>query len=204
MFETCLLPGTFLGICGGICEDRSEGLTPGTRPGGDPSGHFVRHPHEIAAVRERDGLSPAVNSELVEDMLEYGYYGQNDSNTGTDSIFASVGSWGYNENGGHPDHSTSQWPVIGGMAAQRVFGIAPPAWVQNLNLGWIHLSQTMGGSASATDGQFGYGAGGYNFSCAWDDCQATTPSGLAQTRLIDSQLVLGLQLALHDVVSQVE
>ena len=127
---------------------------------GTPNATAVTGPAFVIGRKYRD---------LVQDMMDFSYWGQNDPACGS-----SRGSWYYGPNACAPDNSTSQWPAIGGIAAARVWGITPPPFVLSENLFWMHTSQFLGGGVN--DGQFGYTSS----SCLWSACQATTPSGLVQ------------------------
>ena len=76
------------------------------------------------------------------------------------------------------DNSTAQWGAITGLAG-AVWGIPVPEFVKSENLNhWLKFSQNYG---SYGYGGYWNGALGYsNYSCAWSNCMAETPSGLVQ------------------------
>jgi hypothetical protein len=111
-------------------------------------------------------------ADVVQDLLDTYSYGQAD----TASFYR--GGWRYGWNTQDADNSACQWWAIGGIAAERVFGLTVPQFVKDENLNfWIPQSQYFDGTNAGTDGRFGY----------TDDTNYvdivgmnTTPSGLVQ------------------------
>jgi hypothetical protein len=113
--------------------------------------------------------------DIVQDMVDYNAWAQIDTGV------AGRGGWDYHPNNaqhgaGFADNSVSQWPAIGNIAAERVWGVTVPAFVKTENQIWLNNSQTLIPS-DPNDGMFPYDSPG---DCPWSECQSTTPSGLVQ------------------------
>jgi hypothetical protein len=95
---------------------------------------------------------------IVQDIVDYLAYGQNDVSTGSYR-----GGWGYYENYGTSDNSNTAWPVLALMAA-KLWGINAPAFVATeLNYWVLNCQDLIGDSTSnppTTSG--GYGSFGYS------------------------------------------
>ena len=108
-------------------------------------------------------------ADIVEDMLEMYAWGQSENGSAR-------GGWRYSFNA-DSDNSACQWWAIGGIAAERVFGLTVPQWVKDENLNyWLAYSQYLN-PGNFYDGSYGYGG---PFSFGWDSGMNTTPSGLVQ------------------------
>jgi len=132
-------------------------------------------PNATAVLGDATWVKGRKYKDIVQDMVDYNAWGQLDSNFGR-------GGWDYNPNvsnhSGYADNSVSQWPAIGMIAAERVwgpFGVTVPAFVKTENLLWLHASQLLPGGTY--DGAYPYD---FNRPCLWSDCQAATPSGMVQ------------------------
>ena len=99
--------------------------------------------------------------DILTDMVDMCAWGQNDA-----------GGWRYVWNG-ESDNSACQWPAIGMVAAQDMFGINTPQWVKDNNYEWLKTSY------NAQKGMFGY------TSRDMLTHPATTPSGLVQLSFCD-------------------
>lgn len=98
--------------------------------------------------------------EILTDMLDMYAWGQND-----------YGGWRYNWNA-DADNSACQWPAIGMIAAEDLFGINVPQWVKNNNYGWLKRSH------NTSNGIFGYQG-------KTDSKPSTTASGMVQLAFCD-------------------
>ena len=95
------------------------------------------------------------------------------------------GSWHYtasnNTSTGHDDNSIAQWPAIGGIAAERVWGLTTPSWVKTDVKNFLPLTYNAGGTigspALSTAGAFGYST---QNNLPWSEGFSTTPSALVQ------------------------
>src|ERR1051325_7672057 len=79
-------------------------------------------PNALAVVGDATHVRGRQYIDIVEDMMEFSYWGQNDPACGS-----ARGSWDYTRNTCRPDNSTAQGPAIGGIAAQRVWHLNPPS-----------------------------------------------------------------------------
>jgi hypothetical protein len=91
--------------------------------------------------------------EIVQDMIDYLAYGQNDANRG---VYR--GGWRYSANYGQSDNSCSQWPAIGMEAAETNYGAAVtvPQFVRDELSLWIDYIQndSSGGSGYTSPGSW--------------------------------------------------
>jgi PKD repeat protein len=112
----------------------------------------------MKAVTGGAGIFGRTYRDIVEDMAEMYFWGQND-----DPV--SGGAWQYSWNSGN-DNSASQWAVLGLEAAEEQGWIKVPQWVRDRNIIWLATSRSGDGN-------------GYGYTGSGNDV-ATTPSGLAQ------------------------
>ena len=117
---------------------------------------------ELLATVGGAGVKGRTFKDILQDLVDTYCWGQTD-NTGSYG-----GAWQYGWNNQNNDNSASQWAAIGFIAAERYWGIAVPAWVKERNKVWLAYSRN--------GTRFGYQSTG----CAYDNCAATTPSGLVQ------------------------
>jgi hypothetical protein len=116
--------------------------------------------------------------DIVQDMLDYYAWGQMDTGA------TQRGSWYYSpsNNGatGHTDNSTSQWAAIGGIAAERVWGLTTPAFVKSeLKFAMAYSHNSVGGGSPLNMlGSFGYGNNGS--VPLWSEGHSSSPSGMVQ------------------------
>ncbi|MCY3004082.1 MAG: PKD domain-containing protein [Planctomycetota bacterium] len=120
------------------------------------------------------GVSPEVQGrtyhDIVQDMIDTYAWGQTDSGS-------QRGGWRYSFNS-DSDNSAAQWMAIGGIAAERYFGVTVPSWVKQENEAyWLPYSSFRDGSFTGYDGHFGYVYAYYNVDIAMMN---TTPSGIVQ------------------------
>ena len=112
----------------------------------------------MKAVTGGAGIIGRTYRDIVEDMAEMYFWGQND-----DPV--SGGAWQYSWNSGN-DNSASQWAVLGLEAAEEQNWVKIPQWVRDRNVIWLTASRSGDGN-------------GYGYTGSGNDV-ATTPSGLAQ------------------------
>jgi len=108
---------------------------------------------------------------VLEDMVDYLAYAQNDSGTAT-------GGWRYSANYSSSDNSVSQWPTLGLAAAKgapwNIDSSNPlypnyPAWVKTRLQGWINNSQYVNGGF------------GYTYASEWCNI-AKTGAGIIEIK----------------------
>ncbi len=87
--------------------------------------------------------------DVVQNTIDYFAFGQSDPSTG---VYA--GGWRYYANYGNSDQSTTQWPIIASLYAQRM-GVTTPAFVTTELAKWVNYVQNMNPASSY------YGAAGY-------------------------------------------
>ncbi|MCK4389013.1 MAG: PKD domain-containing protein [Desulfobacterales bacterium] len=85
-------------------------------------------PDQIAQVGGPDVVNRRFG-DIVQDMVDYFAWAQTDED-GEGEGFDHRGGWRYSANSGDADMSVTQWPVIGMEAAEKNWGIVPPAWVK--------------------------------------------------------------------------
>ncbi len=107
------------------------------------------------AVTGADGIKGRRYFDILTDMADAFAWGQTEQGSG--------GGWRYTWNNSI-DNSAAQWGAIGLLAAQDIFGIPYPKWVEERNIVWLNNSYTGAG--------FGYTTGGSS--------AAGTPSGMVQ------------------------
>ena len=107
-----------------------------------------------------DGIQGRTYQEIVEDMAEMYYWGQEDISTS--------GGWRYRWNE-DADNSACQWAALGLDAAEEQLWITIPQWVKDRNIVWLDASRQSNG--------IGYGYSGAGSGVV------TSPSGLAQAAL---------------------
>lgn len=90
--------------------------------------------------------------QVVQDVVDYFAYGQNDAGTGVHQ-----GGWRYYANNGTSDNSTAQWPPVAMLYAQS-FGATVPQFVKNELKNYIDNIQ-----CGAADARFG--GSGYDSAC---------------------------------------
>ncbi|MBZ5560323.1 MAG: thrombospondin type 3 repeat-containing protein [Acidobacteriia bacterium] len=117
--------------------------------------------------------------DLVQDMMDMYWWGQADPNWSGYPFEGPRGGWHYSWNS-DADNSTAQWGAITGLAGENAWHIPVPDFVKSENVNyWLKYSQSYGSYGNGGgywDGSFGYS----NYSCAWSNCMAETPSGLVQ------------------------
>jgi PKD repeat protein len=100
----------------------------------------------------RTGPVPYVRGQtyhqIVQDMVDWFAWGQNDADPGGEDDWAR-GGWRYQPNSGDSDNSNTQFPVLGLAAAQDNWGITVPQFVKDELLIWLAYSQN-------PNGAFGY------------------------------------------------
>jgi len=117
-------------------------------------------PDWIAAPVGRANVDGRKYRDIVQDMVDFGVWSQNDYYSW------SRGGWRYYSNYGDSDNSATQWPLLGIFAAEKLFGSKVPQWAKNETKDyWIPYSQ-------GSDGGFGYTYAGY-----WENV-AKTGAGL--------------------------
>lgn len=80
-------------------------------------------PNRVAEVGNENVYKRTYQA-IVQDMVDFFAWGQNDSSSGTDS-----GGWRYYANSGDSDMSTAQWPPLAMVAAKENMGAIIPAFV---------------------------------------------------------------------------
>lgn len=85
--------------------------------------------------------------EIVQDMVDFFAYGQDDSGTGR-------GGWRYYANYGDSDMSTTQWPPLGMLAAKENMGSTIPQFVRDELI--LFLDYTQNNELNENNGGFGY------------------------------------------------
>ena len=106
------------------------------------------------------GIKGRTYREIVEDMAEMYYWGQEDN--------TNSGGWRYNWNA-EADNSACQWAALGLDAAEEQLWIQIPQWVKDRNIIWLNTSRQSNG--------VGYGYTGSGIGVV------TSPAGLAQAAL---------------------
>jgi|GEM_PF-1098100 len=102
----------------------------------------------------RDNVYGRPMKDIVQDMVDFFAWGQCDSGTG-----ANRGGWRYYANYGNSDMSTTQWPVLGMLAAETVMGPANvkiPDFVRP-ELAY-YLRDRQNTTKTDDNGAFGYGS----------------------------------------------
>jgi hypothetical protein len=136
---------------------------------------------EVAAPNVQNGVKGRKYKDIVQDMLDWYAWAQMDLNA------SQRGSWYYtasnNTSTGHADNSTSQWAAIGGLAAERVWGLTTPAFVKSeakLAMAYTHQTANTNSGSPALNmrGSFGYGHSGGNY--LWSEGHSSSPSGMVQ------------------------
>lgn len=88
-------------------------------------------------------------SDIVQDMVDFFAWGQNDAGAGR-------GGWRYYRNSGDSDLSTTQWPVLGMTAAQSNMGSTIPAFVKTELAYFIEYVRYKGDCGDDNCGAYGY------------------------------------------------
>ncbi len=109
------------------------------------------------AVTGGPGIKGRSYFDILTDMADAFAWGQTEQGSG--------GAWRYAWNSSI-DNSAAQWGAIGLLAAQDIFGIPYPLWVEERNIVWLNRSY------AALQTGFGYTTGGTS--------RAGTPSGMVQ------------------------
>jgi len=162
-------------------------MTISTQPAGDPDSNRngigietrlssdFRHPYEVGQVMDAlvasgsrktyaiTGMSGIIDRpyvDLVQDMVDSYAWGQTDSG-------GSRGGWRYSWNSS-ADNSVCGWAAVGMIAAEDVWGLAPPPFVKTENDIWLTTSYDGTG--------FGYSGRGNGTN--------TTPAGMVQLAMI--------------------
>jgi hypothetical protein len=95
-------------------------------------------------VGRTDGTGPGgawTYMDVVQNTIHYFAFGQSDPGTGN-----YAGGWRYYANYGDSDQSTTQWPVIASLYAQKM-GVATPAFVSTELTKWVNYIQNPAGYA---------------------------------------------------------
>lgn len=135
-------------------------------------------PTQTAVLGPAGDVRGRTYAAIVQDMMDFNNWSQMDVNAGQ------RGSWYYtssnNTSTGHADNSIAQWPAIGGIAGERVWGLTTPQWVKNEVLGMLPFTYNTAANGSYSGvsraGSFGYA----NANQGWSENVATTPSALVQ------------------------
>ena len=97
--------------------------------------------YRVATAGDPDYVQGRTYGDIIEDMVEYLAYAQNDNPPNNSG-------WRYNPNDLSSDNSVTQWPVLGLQSAER-WDIIAPEPVKDYLLQWLGYSQN-------TNGGFGY------------------------------------------------
>jgi len=101
-------------------------------------------PNEVVGPEGSAAISGKTYKELLEDLVDYIAWAQNDSGSG-------YGGWRYTPNRSDADNSVTQWPVLAlGEAAKQPWNINAPPFVKTRMASWLD------GSSQRSDGGFGY------------------------------------------------
>ena len=120
-------------------------------------------PDKVVGDYGSTAVSSKTYREVLEDMVDYLAYAQNDGGT-------KEGGWRYGANYGSSDNSVSQWPTLGLAAAAgapwNIINTNPaypnyPLWVKTRLQNWINYSQ-------CSNGGFGYTS-----ACYWTNIAKT-------------------------------
>lgn len=134
-------------------------------------------PDAVAVLGPAGDVQGRTYAELVQDMMDFNNWAAIDTG-------GNRGSWYYaannNAGGGHADNSIAQWPAIGGIAGERVWGLTTPSWVKTDALNFLPNTYNTAANGFyngvSRAGSFGYS----NVNAGWNDNVATTPSALVQ------------------------
>jgi hypothetical protein len=121
-------------------------------------------PDRIAETGDATWVKGRKYSDIVQDMVDYLAWGQNEGSG------CNRGGWRYHGNQGSSDNSCSQWPVIGMEAAEANFGSTIPSFVRSELQLWLNESQN-------TDG-------GFSYSCSGSSNIARTGAGVAMMTFV--------------------
>jgi hypothetical protein len=86
--------------------------------------------------------------EVVQNTIDYFAYGQSDPSTGNNR-----GGWRYYANYGNSDQSTTQWPIIAALFAQKM-GVDLPAFVKTELDFWVNYIQRPDTGAAGYNGPY--------------------------------------------------
>jgi len=117
-------------------------------------------------------------ADIVQDMVDFGIWSQNEGSEGERMDPNRSGGWRYNSNYLNSDNSVTQWPVLGIFAAESPpFEARAPQWAKEKTTAWIEHSQ---GDPS---GGFGYSGAG-----DWENITKTGP-GLIQLSWVGISII---------------
>jgi hypothetical protein len=132
-------------------------------------------PDAVIATGSQAGRTYAA---VVQDVVDYFAYGQNEAGTAR-------GAWHYWANSGSADNSTAQWPPLAMLYAQS-FGATVPAFVKDELKVWIdYIQNANGGSgySSPNDLVNESKTGGLLLQMAFAGYPGTAPGGADQSNL---------------------
>jgi hypothetical protein len=106
-------------------------------------------PNRVAALG-RDNVFGRTYADIVQDMVDFFAWGQNDLEHGS-----ARGGWRYYRNYGTSDMSTTQWPAMGMTAAEANMGSTVPQFVRDELLFYLDFCQRT--TLDNDNGAFKYG-----------------------------------------------